>query len=188
AVGHTVGVRVRDQGAEVTHRVDVAAGHVAPEAVEGQGVWAAVEELPRDGRAGQLEPRAGGRVPRPRGDVTGVSGRGARSTDAGFGPPYTHLRPPPRGQLATTDKPSMKAWALDYLCCPQTRSPLTLKDEQREGEEIVGGRLVSAEGREYPIAHGVPRLTLEHVSDAEAATIDAFGKQWDAFSSFDGYM
>lgn len=82
----------------------------------------------------------------------------------------------------------MKAWALEYLCCPQTRAPLTLRDERREGEEIVGGRLVSPEGRDYAITNGVPQLTLGHVSNAEAKTVDAFGKQWDAFNSFDGYM
>src|SRR5262245_7496355 len=92
------------------------------------------------------------------------------------------------GGAGTPRRPWMKAWALDYLCCPRSRAPLALKDERREGEEIVGGRLVSPEGHEYAITHGVPRLTVKHISSAEAETIDAFGKQWDAFDTFEGYM
>jgi SAM-dependent methyltransferase len=82
----------------------------------------------------------------------------------------------------------MKAWALTYLCCPRSRAPLALEDERREGDEIVAGRLISPEGHEYAITQGVPRLTVDHVSSAEAETIDAFGKQWDAFNTFEGFM
>lgn len=81
----------------------------------------------------------------------------------------------------------MKPWALDYLCCPLTNSPLTLRSEVREGAEIVCGTLVSAEGTEYPIRDGVPRLTVDYVSAAEAETIEAFGNQWNNFQRFDGF-
>jgi SAM-dependent methyltransferase len=82
----------------------------------------------------------------------------------------------------------VKSWALDTVCCPATRAPLSLADAVFEGDEIVSGQLVSPDGRRYPITRGIPRLTLEHVSVDEERTIAAFGKQWDRFQALDGYM
>jgi len=82
----------------------------------------------------------------------------------------------------------MKTWALEMLCCPQTGSPLSLQDPVQDGEEIVSGWLVATSGQKYPIRDGVPHLTLDYVSEAEAQTVEAFGNQWNKFNAYKGFM
>jgi len=45
---------------------------------------------------------------------------------------------------------------LDVLRCPNTHSVLRIVNPERRGDVIIAGKLVSAEGREYPIEDGIP--------------------------------
>jgi len=81
----------------------------------------------------------------------------------------------------------MKLWALEYVRCPETGSPVELRDAVCEDGEVVSGSLRGASGREYPIRDGVPQLTLQPVSNAENQTVSAFGEQWDLFECRDGF-
>lgn len=55
----------------------------------------------------------------------------------------------------------MKREHASLYVCPETRRRLSLKTILEEvGDEIVSGVLVSPDGAEYPITHGVPDLTF----------------------------
>jgi SAM-dependent methyltransferase len=56
----------------------------------------------------------------------------------------------------------MKESLIHLLVCPETGSDLQLTGSaQREGEEILDGSLVSAEGIQYPIRNGIPRFVVD---------------------------
>ncbi|NQU22876.1 MAG: methyltransferase domain-containing protein [Candidatus Nealsonbacteria bacterium] len=82
----------------------------------------------------------------------------------------------------------MKLWALEYLLCPETGSPVELRDAVCEDGEVMAGSLRGASGREYPIRRGVPDLTLQPVSSAEDQTVAAFGEEWDIFDYREGFV
>ncbi|WP_248897065.1 methytransferase partner Trm112 [Haloplanus halobius] len=53
----------------------------------------------------------------------------------------------------------MKESLMDILCDPLDKSDLELEVEERDGEEILEGRLVgTVTGEEYPIEDGIPNL------------------------------
>lgn len=79
----------------------------------------------------------------------------------------------------------MHAWALDYLACPRTGSPLTLRDAEMRDGRVASGRLVAADGTEYPIVRGIPRMAPGFVDSAERDTVDAFGREWTHFAEHD---
>jgi ubiquinone/menaquinone biosynthesis C-methylase UbiE len=55
----------------------------------------------------------------------------------------------------------MKREHASLYVCPETRRPLSVKTITEEvDDEIVSGVLVSPDGAEYPITHGVPDLTF----------------------------
>ena len=70
----------------------------------------------------------------------------------------------------------MQSWALDYLICPRTGSPLTLRDARTVADDIVGGDLVADGGPTYPIVDGIPRFV------SQDSYCDNFGLQWNTFS------
>lgn len=84
----------------------------------------------------------------------------------------------------------MRDSLLPYLCCPESRTPLTLEVDERDvGTGVIRrGQLRSASGRVYPIAHGVPHLHSTFRSRAEAQTVAAFGAEWARYDDFEGYM
>jgi uncharacterized protein YbaR (Trm112 family) len=48
---------------------------------------------------------------------------------------------------------------MDILCCPLDKSELELEADERDGEEVVSGRLVCTEcGETYAIEDGIPNL------------------------------
>lgn len=48
---------------------------------------------------------------------------------------------------------------IDILCCPLDKHELELEVDEREGEEIIAGRLICTEcGEAYPIEDGIPNL------------------------------
>ena len=48
---------------------------------------------------------------------------------------------------------------MDILCCPLDESELELEVDDREGDEVMNGRLVCSEcGEVYPIEEGIPNL------------------------------
>jgi len=82
----------------------------------------------------------------------------------------------------------MKTWAVPYLACPATGSPLDLRVEKCEGDEVLSGVLISREGREYGIERGIASLGLEFQNRKERSTVTSFGKQWKTFNKCDGFM
>jgi len=53
----------------------------------------------------------------------------------------------------------MKEDLMDIICCPLDKHDLELEVVQRDGDEILEGRLVCTEcGEEYPIEDGIPNL------------------------------
>lgn len=42
--------------------------------------------------------------------------------------------------------------------CPETKAPLKCQSSELEGSDIVSGKLVNGDGREYPIRDGIPDL------------------------------
>lgn len=52
--------------------------------------------------------------------------------------------------------------------CPLTGSELVLTDAVRQGDDVVGGTLVAADGRRYPIESGIPHFAVaEMLTGAE---------------------
>jgi uncharacterized protein YbaR (Trm112 family) len=53
----------------------------------------------------------------------------------------------------------MKESLMEILCDPLDKSDLELEVDERDGEEIIEGRLVGTEtGEVYPIEDGIPNL------------------------------
>ncbi len=53
----------------------------------------------------------------------------------------------------------MKESLVDILCDPLDKSELRLEVEERDGDEIIEGRLVgTVTGEVYPIEDGIPNL------------------------------
>ena len=78
----------------------------------------------------------------------------------------------------------MRSSLLGLLVEPVTKAPLELEDAVTDGDEIVGGRLVAREGREYPIVRGIPRFT--EIADAgQQQTGDSFGFKWRQREAYD---
>ena len=77
----------------------------------------------------------------------------------------------------------MRRRILDLLMCPRTGTPLSLRVEREQGDEVIDGELVSVGGLRYPIVRGIPRLLpdAEQVSPDAQRTVDRFGAQWDEF-------
>lgn len=70
----------------------------------------------------------------------------------------------------------MREQALTILRCPETGERLTLRDAEREGEDVVSGTLVNESGsRTYPVVRSVPRF----VDPQNYA--GSFGFQWVRF-------
>jgi SAM-dependent methyltransferase len=73
----------------------------------------------------------------------------------------------------------VKTRLAQWLVCPVTRAPLSLRVEQQVGDEVLEGELVAANGRRYPITGGVPRMLSAEILDAgQAETADAFSAKW----------
>jgi len=70
----------------------------------------------------------------------------------------------------------MKSNAVNVLVCPACKSSLTLATGEKDGAEIITGRLQCTECQSaYPIVRGVPRFVG---ADAYARS---FGRQWNWF-------
>lgn len=80
----------------------------------------------------------------------------------------------------------MKHSLLDYIRCPITCRPLKIDSvSEKEGDEIISGRLCAVEGENsyfYSIDHGVPNL-LEPVDKSNSKqTLHVFGNEWEHYS------
>jgi uncharacterized protein YbaR (Trm112 family) len=64
----------------------------------------------------------------------------------------------------------MKEELMDILCCPVDKHELELEADEREGDEILNGRLVCTEcGEAYPIEDGIPNLLPPDMRDEAPA-------------------
>ena len=70
----------------------------------------------------------------------------------------------------------MKREFLSRLACPETGTPLSLVEEQESGGEILSGRLVTATGKSYDVAGGIPRFV------PPSSYADSFGYQWKKYA------
>ena len=75
----------------------------------------------------------------------------------------------------------MTPYLLSLLADPQSKTPLKLKDAEYRGEMIVGGTLVSENGKEFPIVNGIPRF----VEVQNRTSVDSFGDEWNYFNFID---
>lgn len=81
----------------------------------------------------------------------------------------------------------MRAFAAEYLVCPDTGAPLRLTVHHQEDGEIREGELISTcdETRRYPIRHGVPRFVdAEQLPHAQRETIEAFAYKWSRIPNY----
>jgi arsenite methyltransferase len=75
----------------------------------------------------------------------------------------------------------MRAFAVEYLVCPDTGAPLRLEVYKQENGHILEGELISTSDttRRYPIRHGVPRFTdSAQLPSAQRNTIESFAYKW----------
>ena len=64
----------------------------------------------------------------------------------------------------------MKEDLMDILCCPLDKQELDLTVEDRDGDEVVEGRLTCTEcGEVYPIEDGIPNLLPPDMREETAA-------------------
>lgn len=62
----------------------------------------------------------------------------------------------------------MKESLMDVLCDPLDKSDLELEVDERDGDEIIEGRLIgSVTGEVYPIEDGIPNLLPPDMRDEE---------------------
>ncbi|WP_435067165.1 methytransferase partner Trm112 [Haloplanus sp. C73] len=62
----------------------------------------------------------------------------------------------------------MKESLMEILCDPLDKSDLELEVDERDGEEIIEGRLVgSTTGEVYPIEDGIPNLLPPDMRDED---------------------
>ena len=70
----------------------------------------------------------------------------------------------------------MKFELLDFICCPECKEPISLKDEVYEKNEIREGILRCRDGHEYKIVNFIPRFVK---ADAYSSS---FSYEWLSFS------
>lgn len=67
--------------------------------------------------------------------------------------------------------------SLSNYRCPADHSPLELRDAEGDARDVVAGTLVSAAGRRYPIARGIPNLIFpETLGALEAGTKEEYDR------------
>ena len=77
----------------------------------------------------------------------------------------------------------MKRRVLDYLACPQCRSPFRLVADA-EPLEVETGELVCQDGgHRYPILRGVPCLLSDALAAEVQRTAETFGWEWQVFNA-----
>jgi SAM-dependent methyltransferase len=71
----------------------------------------------------------------------------------------------------------VKPDAVRYFVCPECQGDLALRDESRDGDEVLSGALACSSCKQaFPIVRGVPRFAQD-----EDYT-DSFGRQWTRWS------
>ncbi|MFH0820035.1 MAG: methyltransferase domain-containing protein [bacterium] len=75
----------------------------------------------------------------------------------------------------------MKEILLNYLCCPGCQSEFRLEIFEKDGPEIIFGKLICVGcGKEYFIRNAVPRIVDEVARDKEK-TAEGFSYEWQHF-------
>src|SRR5579883_685050 len=79
----------------------------------------------------------------------------------------------------------MKERLLDLICCRTCRGRYSLNAEQREGSEVISGRLGCEKCKtSYPIIRGIPRFIAGVNDDKSLREVyaDSFGHQWTTYN------
>lgn len=82
----------------------------------------------------------------------------------------------------------MREELVEFLLCPRSGSSLRLEVDERDGAEVIRGRLVSGAGDVYPIEGGICRLLPDRIGASEEATAKAFGREWKTFDDHGDFM
>ena len=78
----------------------------------------------------------------------------------------------------------MKLSLLDYLVCPICHSELDCKTSLRDDKEIIEGELKCCNcKRTFPILRSIPRMLPNRASIENTKTANAFGWEWQCFST-----
>lgn len=78
----------------------------------------------------------------------------------------------------------MKIKFLPYFICPVDKSPLFLKDETCDGDDVISGTLVSEkDGNSYKIEKGIPNFVLEK-NQAQKDTLELFSHEWSHYDQW----
>lgn len=79
----------------------------------------------------------------------------------------------------------MKRALADWLVCPLTGEPLSLRVDREVDGELLEGELESPSGRRYPITGGVPRMAADDlVEEGQRRTEEAFSAKWERAQDF----
>jgi len=81
----------------------------------------------------------------------------------------------------------MYEFAVEYLFCPETQSPLRVEATNRVGEHIMEGTLVSVADPAhcYPICNGVPCfVSIERLEGEQRDTVAAFAEKWSRIPDY----
>ncbi len=71
----------------------------------------------------------------------------------------------------------MKKETLGFICCPNCRHELTLREKQIHGNEVIDGLLeCQACGKSFAITGGVPRLVVD--LDNRESLAKSWGYEW----------
>jgi len=73
---------------------------------------------------------------------------------------------------------------LNVLAAPGAHEALRLEDAVRNGDRVVSGNLVAADGHTYPVIDGIPRFVRTD-DEGQIQTADSFGYKWGKVESYD---
>lgn len=74
----------------------------------------------------------------------------------------------------------MKLSLLDFLQCPECRSPYNLVAEKSDGEEVMEGR-INCLCKSHPIVRGVPLMLTEKVDPKNCIRQNALARNGSNF-------
>lgn len=73
---------------------------------------------------------------------------------------------------------------IKYLCCPECKGSLLLKDELDSTDEIIDSHLICKSNKEhiFPVSNGIPRLLPLSMTSDQSKTVKSFSQKWKTSS------